>query len=83
MLVIRIFRPCQMDWLSLLRGKPKSQFGLKVAIIGIPGLPNSVAVADGGSASLGQRSNVALVDVPAFINTAKYLIPAVGLHGRM
>lgn len=54
------------------------QFGLKEAIIGIPGLPNSVAVAEDGSASLGQQSNVALEDGPAFINPAKYLIPAGG-----
>jgi hypothetical protein len=54
------------------------QFGLKEAIIGIPGLPNSVAVAEGGSAGLGQQSNVALVDGPTFINPAKYLLPAGG-----
>jgi hypothetical protein len=54
------------------------QFGLKEAIIGIPGLPNSEAVAEGGDASLGQQSNGALEDGPAFINPAKYLIPAGG-----
>jgi hypothetical protein len=53
------------------------QFGLKEAIIGIPGLPNSVAVAKGGNSALGLQ-NLALTDGPAFINPAKYLIPAGG-----
>jgi len=53
-------------------------FGVKEAIIGIPGLPHSDAVAEGGSASLGQQSNVALENGPAFVNPAKYLIPAGG-----
>jgi hypothetical protein len=41
-----------MDWLSLLRSQPRSTVGLKEAIIGIPGLLKSVAVAMDGSAML-------------------------------
>ncbi len=55
------------------------QFGLKEAIIGIPGIPTTTAVARYGTASLGQQGNVVLDDIPTYINPAKYLIPAGGI----
>ena len=55
------------------------QFGLKEAVIGIPGLETTTAAARGGSASVGQQGNVVLDDMPTYFNPAKYLIPAGGI----
>jgi hypothetical protein len=55
------------------------QFGLKEAIIGIPGIQTTTAVARDGTASLGQQGNVVLDDIPTYRNPAKYLIPAGGI----
>jgi hypothetical protein len=64
--------------LALSEAKRDPQFGVKEAIIGMPGLPNTVAVAK-GSATLGQQSMGGLSDGPKFFNPAKYIIPAGGI----
>lgn len=63
--------------LALSEASRDPQFGVKEAIIGMPGLPNTVAVAK-GSATLGQQSMGVLSDGPKFFNPAKYIIPAGG-----
>ncbi|KAL7438909.1 hypothetical protein ACHAXH_006743 [Discostella pseudostelligera] len=55
------------------------QFGVKEAVIGIPGILTTTAVARDGSAILGNQGNVVLDDVPTYLNPAKYLIPAGGI----
>lgn len=64
--------------LALSEASRDPQFGVKEAIIGMPGLPNTVAVAK-GSATLGQQSMGVLSDGPKFFNPAKYIIPAGGI----
>ena len=59
------------------------RFGRKEAIIGIPGIQQTMAVvsADVGSASLGQQVGGGIEDGPPFnfSNPAKYIIPAGGI----
>jgi len=57
------------------------RFGRKEAIIGIPGIQQTMAVvsADVGSASLGQQVGGGIKDGPPFQNPAKYIIPAGGI----
>ncbi|KAL3758561.1 hypothetical protein ACHAWU_008315 [Discostella pseudostelligera] len=55
------------------------QFGVKEAVIGIPGILTTTAVARDGSATLGNQGNVVLDDALTYLNPAKYLIPAGGL----
>jgi len=57
------------------------RFGRKEAIIGIPGIQQTMAVvsADVGSASLGQQVGGGIKDGPPFSNPAKYIIPAGGI----
>jgi len=64
--------------LALSEASRDPQFGVKEAIIGMPGLPNTVAVAK-GTATLGQQSMGGLSDGPKFVNPAKYVIPAGGI----
>lgn len=65
--------------LSFSEATRNPQFGRKEAIIGIPGVKTSVAVATEGSASLGQQ-NHALEGGPVFVNPGKYEIPAGGIE---
>jgi len=57
------------------------RFGRKEAIIGIPGIQQTMAVvsSDVGSASLGQQVGGGIKDGPPFQNPAKYIIPAGGI----
>jgi len=55
------------------------KFGRKEAIIGIPGMPLSVAVGKDDGVSLGQQLGGSVPGSPPFRNPAKYLIEAGGI----